>query len=150
MTLRPIMRQPHSSHLLYIKNYHSLNIFLMKMQLINWLTSGFKNKSKCLWRRTWFCWLPRQKFWRNWWARRINSFIRMSSFWSYGTWSKSKTIVCTPTFLSKRCSCLRGFTGEPAAAGAVHNLIIRIKIWKRIGRPINKRSCDTSYFIMRQ
>uniref|UniRef100_A0A2M4B3G0 Putative secreted protein n=1 Tax=Anopheles triannulatus TaxID=58253 RepID=A0A2M4B3G0_9DIPT len=37
---------------------------------------GFRNRSNCLCNSIWFCWLPRQKFCRNWWANRISSFIR--------------------------------------------------------------------------
>ena len=41
--------------------------------------------------QTWLFWFERQKFWRNWWASRISSFILTSSFWSKGICSRSNT-----------------------------------------------------------
>lgn len=44
------------------------------------LTPGERKRSRCLCSKDWFCWLPRQKFWRNSCASIIMSSIRKSSF----------------------------------------------------------------------
>ena len=50
--------------------------------------------------QTWLFWFERQKFWRNWWASRISSFILTSSFWSKGICSRSNTTWIDITIIS--------------------------------------------------
>lgn len=91
------------------------------------LMPGFKNSSNCLCNKTWFCWLPRQKFCRKSWASRMSSIMRTSSLVSKGTCSKSRTIVWTPTFRRRRCSCFLGFIWPPGSVW-MQSLFIRMRI----------------------
>ena len=64
-----------------------------------------RNKSRCLWRRDWFCGLLREKFRKNSWACPMISSILKSSFWKNKTEqnknTKKNTEIQSSVYLKK-------------------------------------------------